>query len=91
MDEHVDGVEFNELSEVHQAISEQSTNFLEEIKELDKQLRDPNYKTYKKSTYWHQQTGSMDEIKQEAFQKEFMESLLRIEAILIKIETLLKK
>ncbi len=91
MDDHVDGVEINELSVDHKATSEKSANLLEEIKELDKQLRDSNYKLYKKSRYWHQQTGIIDEVKQETFQKELMERLQRIEAILMKIETSFEK
>lgn len=91
MDDHVEDIELTELSEEHKTKSDQSVNILEEIKEIDNKLRNSDYKTYKKSTYWHQQTAMMDEAKQESFQKELMECLLRIEAILIKIEALSEK
>lgn len=82
MDDRVDDVKLNELSVEHEAKSDQDTSLLEEIKDIDQKLRDPNYKTYKKSTYWHQQPAIMDEVKQETFQKELIACLLRIEALL---------
>lgn len=91
MNDHVDDVVFHEYPAEHSDKPEQSAALLEEIKALDEKMRDPNYKTYTKSAYWHQQAGLMDEAKKEPFQKDLIEYLLRIEAILTKIETLLEK
>lgn len=70
---------------------EQSSNILEELNDLNQKMANSNYKPYKKSTYWHQQNTTMDEVKQETQQRELMDCLLRIEAKLAKIENLLEK
>lgn len=70
---------------------EQNSNILEELKGLNQKMENPNYRPYKKSTYWHEQSTTIDEVKQDAQQKELMECLLRIEAKLAKIENLLEK
>lgn len=70
---------------------EQNSNILEELKDLNQKMANPSYKSYKKSTYWHQQESAMDQVKQETQQKELIECLLRIEAKLAKIENLLQK
>ncbi|WP_312641170.1 hypothetical protein [Hydrogenoanaerobacterium sp.] len=92
MDDRVNNVEPDELPVEQEATAaEQNVNILEEIKGLNQKLGDPNYQTYKKSTYWHQQATTMDEVKQESHQKEMIECLQRIEEKLTKIEALLEK
>ncbi len=98
-------IQIKKVSSEHELVSEQSINLLKEIENINKKLQNPKYRTYKKSTYWHQQHGIADEVKQEtlqnellayvqrieAFQNEMMASLQRIEGLLIKSETLSKK
>lgn len=65
----------------------QKDSALQEIKDMEKNMRNSKYQTFEKSTYWHQQT--MDELKQTTLAKEIIDSLQRIEAKLTHIETLL--
>lgn len=88
MDDYNEDVELGEDLIENTETAKQGSSFIEEIRELEAKAKEQNYTTFKKSTYWHQQNGFVEEDKREDFYNQLLESLLRIETILIKIETL---
>lgn len=72
-------------------MDDRDNNILEEMKRLDQEMRNPMIQTFKKTTYWHQQAETMENLNQDALLKGMSECLLRIESSLVKIETLLQK
>ena len=69
----------------------QDKDIIKEVQELNQIIKDPNYQTYSKTTYWHQQSVDTENMNQEIFLKEITEILVRIEDKLVQIESLLKK
>lgn len=64
---------------------------LEEIKLLNQEMLDPKHDTFKKTTYWHQQSSAAGNINTEALLKDIIGQLVKIEAKLTQIEILLDK
>lgn len=74
-----------------QSSIEHDINILEENKLLDDHENNKKQEVFKKTTYWHQQSSDIQKLNNESLIKEMSDCLLRIEAKLAKIETLLDK
>ncbi|MGI5892287.1 MAG: hypothetical protein ACOX7H_06090 [Bacillota bacterium] len=80
-----------ESTSIKHKINTQDLDLITEMQNIEQQLSNQNYKTYRKSRYWHQQNTTQDSIQQKALLQEVIGSLARIENILINMESLLKK
>lgn len=65
-------------------------NILQEVKSIEENLNNPNYKSFKTKNYWNNQTVPKEE-NQDITQKEMLKYLLSIEAKLAEIISILKK
>lgn len=85
------GLEHDELSaEQNKEFVHQDKNLLEEVKDIEQKIRNSDYSTFKKTTYWHQQESGMETSNQEALIN-IMECLQRIEAKINNIADFLDK
>lgn len=90
MDDPIYKIELDESTR-EQETHVQKDNVLQEIQNLQQNIRDSNYQAFQKTTYWHQQTAATDDIKQENLQKEILDCLSRIEDKLTQIINLFEK
>lgn len=64
----------------------QQYNIIEEMIQLEQQMKDPNNKTFKKTTYWNQLNNTVNNEENENLLKEIIDRLIRIENKLTNIE-----
>lgn len=68
----------------------QNQDIIKEVQEINQISKDPNYETFSKTSYWHQQNVSIEDMNQGALLKETTEILMGIENKLARIESLLE-
>lgn len=74
--------------EKNDSTNDQSKDIIDVIKDLNEEINNPDYQTYKKTTYWHHQAS--DTKRQEEIWELLLENLQKIETIVSSIETLLR-
>jgi hypothetical protein len=81
----------NQQNQERQQIQEQQQTQEQQQQQIQEQqqIDEPDFQTFKKTTYWHQQSKTMENINQENLLNNILECLLRMEAKLIEIERLL--
>ncbi len=71
--------------------TKQNENIIEEVESLNKEMIDPSYVTFKKSTYWNKQSSGMVNNDLQNMFKQFIGKLTQIEEKLIKIVNILEE
>ncbi|HBN83054.1 MAG TPA: hypothetical protein DDZ89_04360 [Clostridiales bacterium] len=66
--------------------TQKEVNIIELVKEINHMAANPEYKTFKKSTYWNQHSA-IENSNIDARLKDITEQLIRIETKLTKIES----
>jgi len=72
-------------------VEKMDNNIIEEMKNIEQEIRSSDNPAFIKSTYWHQQAANIEASNQEAVLKEILDHLQQLETKMVQMEALLIK
>ena len=76
---------------IKERVERMDNNIIEEMKNIEQEIRSSDNLAFIKSTFWHQQAANIEALNQEAVLKEILDHLQQLETKMVQMEALLIK